>query len=223
MSQHADPFTRSRSEKHRVFALLHCRPSRDCLSIVSHNEPASKFGTVASWITKSTRFGSRIENGWTVLRLARLPRLIQASLQSKRLAFYAFHLSLSTFRGRRDRPKKRLGCSVGHMKHRIILSGRHPSYHFHSYTRPSLTVQQPPYSYARSAKFAVLRRIWKVAGRSQFPLPLFHLERVHVLDNARDHQRTAFVLNKVEEEQDLLVEWTKWEGEGYVPLSRRSG
>ena len=109
------------------------------------------------------------------------------------------------------------------MKHRIILSGRHPSYHFHSYTCPSLTVQQPPYSYARSAEFAVLRRIWKVAGRSQFPLPLFHLERIHVLDDARDHQRTAFVLNKVEEEQDLLVEWTKWEGEGYVPLSRRSG
>ena len=62
-----------------------------------------------------------------------------------------------------------------------------------------------------------------MAGRSQFPLPLFYLERVHVLDDARDDQWTIFVFNKVEEEQDLLVEWTKWEGEGYVPLSRRAG
>ena len=62
-----------------------------------------------------------------------------------------------------------------------------------------------------------------MAGSFQFPLPPFHLERVHVLDDARDHQRTAFVLNKVEEERDLLVEWIRWEGEGYVPLSRRSG
>ena len=55
-----------------------------------------------------------------------------------------------------------------------------------------------------------------------FRLPFFHLERVYVLCDTCDLQRTLPVSNEVEEEQDLLCKWIAWEVEGDVGLSRRS-
>ena len=55
-----------------------------------------------------------------------------------------------------------------------------------------------------------------------FRLPFFHLERVYVLCDTCDLQRTLPVSNEVEEEQDLLCKRIAWEVEGDVGLSRRS-
>jgi len=50
-------------------------------------------------------------------------------------------------------------------------------------------------------------------------LELPHFERVHALRNTRDLQRTICVFSILEEQHDLLLEWTRWEGEGDVRLS----
>ena len=48
---------------------------------------------------------------------------------------------------------------------------------------------------------------------------IFHLDRVHVLCDARDLQMVAFLF-EVEQEYDFLGEWTVREGEVDVFLSK---
>lgn len=57
----------------------------------------------------------------------------------------------------------------------------------------------------------------------QFRPQFFHLDRVYVLDDARDLQRATLVFSIVEEEQESLGERTVREDKGDVRLSRRYG
>lgn len=66
-------------------------------------------------------------------------------------------------------------------------------------------VHVAPFSYKSLGRFFIARHL---------RLPLFDLERVHILHDTRNLQRATFILDKVKEEQYFLNKLPAWEKDG---------